>query len=51
MKCNYKMSYLSRIFNLTTWVPNIADLTLDDALPNHITLLELTVDVPVLWAQ
>ena len=34
-----------------TLAPNIADATLDDDLPNHITLFELTIDLPVLWAQ
>jgi hypothetical protein len=24
---------------------------LDDALPNHITLFDLTVDFPVLWEE
>ena len=45
------MSYVSRIFSLMTLAPNIADATLDDELPNHITLFELTIDLPVLWAQ
>ncbi len=44
-------SYVSRMVNLTTLAPDIVAAILDDALPNHITLFDLAVDPPVLWAE
>lgn len=44
-------SYVSRMVNLTTLAPDIVTAILDDALPNHITLLDLAVDPPVLWEE
>jgi len=41
--CN---SYVSRMMNLTLLAPDIVAAILDDALPNHITLFELAVDLP-----
>lgn len=40
-------SYFSRMVDLTTLAPDI----LDDTLPNHITLFDLTVDPPALWDE
>ena len=37
--------------NLSTLAPNIVAAILDDALPNHITLLDLAVDPPALWQE
>jgi hypothetical protein len=44
-------SYVSRMVNLTTLAPDIVPAILDDALPSHITLLELAVDPPALWEE
>jgi hypothetical protein len=44
-------SYVSRMVNLTTLPPDIVSAILDDALPNHITLFDLAVDPPPLWAD
>lgn len=44
-------SYVSRMVNLTTLAPDIVAAILDDALPNHITLFDLAVDPPALWAE
>jgi len=41
-------SYLSRMVSLTTLAPGIVAAILDDARPNHITLLDLSVDPPAL---
>jgi hypothetical protein len=35
--------------NLTTLAPDIVAAILDDALPNHVTLFDLAVDLPALW--
>ena len=43
--------YASRMVNLTTLTPNIIAATLDDTLPNHITLFDLAVDPPTLWDE
>ena len=42
-------SYVSRMANLTTLAPDIVAAILDDRLPDHVTLLELAADPPVLW--
>jgi hypothetical protein len=42
-------SYVSRMVNLTTLAPDIVAAILDDTLPDHVTLLELAADPPVLW--
>jgi hypothetical protein len=44
-------SYVSRMVNLTTLAPDIVAAILDDALPNHVTLFDLAVDPPALWAD
>ena len=41
-------SYVSRMVNLTTLAPDIVAAILDDAMPNHVTLFDLAVDLPVL---
>jgi hypothetical protein len=37
--------------NLTTLALDIVAGTLDDALPNRITLFDLAVDSPALWDE
>jgi hypothetical protein len=44
-------SYVSRMVNMTTLAPDIAAAILDDALADHITLFDLTVDPPALWEE
>jgi hypothetical protein len=44
-------SYITRMVNLTTLAPEIVAAILDDALPNNITLLELAVNLPLLWDE
>ena len=43
-------SYVSRMINLTLLPPWTVTAILDDTLPNHITLFDLAVDPPVVWA-
>ena len=42
--------YVSRIINLTLLPPWTVTAILDDALPNHITLFDLAVDLPLVWS-
>jgi hypothetical protein len=42
-------SYVSRMINLTLLPPWMVAAILDDTLPNHVTLLDLAVDPPLLW--
>ena len=42
-------SYVSRMVNRTTLVPDIVEAILKDALPNNVTLFDLVVDPPALW--
>jgi hypothetical protein len=35
--------------SLATLAPDMLAAILDDALPNHVTLLDLAVDPPALW--
>jgi len=42
-------SYVSRMVNFTLLAPDIVAAILDDAFPDHITLLEMAVDPPALW--
>ena len=44
-------AYVSRMVNLTTLAPDIVAAILDDAMPNHISLFDLAVDPPALWAD
>lgn len=44
-------SYVSRMVNLTLLAPDIVHATLEDTLPEHITLFDLAVDPPVLWDE
>jgi hypothetical protein len=37
--------------NFTTLAPDIVAAILDDTLPNHITLFDLSVDPPALWEE
>lgn len=43
-------SYVSRMVNLTNLAPDIVAAILAETLPGHITLFELAVDPPALWA-
>lgn len=42
-------SYGSRMVNLTPLAPDMVAAILDDAMPNHVTLFDLAVDLPALW--
>ena len=42
-------SYINRMVNQTTLAPDIVAAILDDAMPNHVTLFDRTVDPPTLW--
>lgn len=42
-------SYISRMINLTTLAPWVVEAILDDDLPDHVTLFDLTVNPPNLW--
>jgi hypothetical protein len=44
-------SYVSRMINLTCLAPDIVAAILDDTLPDHVTLFDLAVDPPRLWAE
>lgn len=44
-------SYVSRMINLTTLAPDIIQAILDDKLPDDISLFDLAVDPPRLWAE
>lgn len=44
-------SYVSRMVNLTTLAPDIVAAILDDTLPNHISLFDLTSGTPLLWEE
>lgn len=41
-------SDVSRMVYLTTLAPDIVVASVDDALPNHVTLFDLAVDPPAL---
>ena len=42
-------SYVSRMINLTMLSPYVAAAILDNTLLDHITLLELATDPPLVW--
>jgi hypothetical protein len=44
-------SYVSRMVNLTTLAPDIVAAILDSALPETLTLFDLAVDPPAVWAE
>ncbi len=44
-------SYVGRMLNLTTLAPDIVAATLEDAVPGHVTLLDLAINPPVLWEE
>jgi hypothetical protein len=44
-------SYFSRMVNLTTRAPDIAEVILEDALPDHLTPFDIAVNPPALWAD
>jgi hypothetical protein len=37
--------------NLTTLAPDIIAPILDDAVPGHVTLLDLAINPPLLWEE
>ena len=44
-------SYVSHMVNLTTLAPDIIAPILDDAVPGHVTLLDLAINPPLLWEE
>lgn len=44
-------SYVSRMVNLTTLVPDIVDAILQNVLPDQLTLFDIAVDPPALWEE
>jgi len=44
-------SYVSRMINLTTLSPYVVAAILNDTLPDHMTLLELAADPPLVWVN
>ncbi len=44
-------SYVSRMVNLTNLAPDIVEAILDDVLPDGMTLFDIAVDPPALWAE
>ena len=44
-------SYVSRMANPATPAPDIVEAILEDALPDHLTLFDLAVDLPALWER
>lgn len=44
-------SYVSRMVNLTTLAPDIVDAILQNVLPDHLTLFDIAVHPPALWAE
>lgn len=44
-------SYVSRMINLTMLSPYVVAAILDDTLPDHVTLLELAADPPLVWVN
>ncbi len=44
-------SYVSRMVNLTTLSPDIVAAILDESLPGHVTLFDLSSGTPLLWDE
>ena len=44
-------SYVSRMVNLTMLAPDIVEVILEDALPDHLTFFDIAVDPPALWDE
>ena len=44
-------AYVSRMVNLTTLVPDIVAVTLDETLPSEVTLFDLASGTPLLWDE
>ena len=44
-------SCVNRMVKITNLAPDIVEAILDDALPDGITLFDIAVDPPALWAQ
>lgn len=42
-------AYVSRMVNLTTLAPDIVAAILDEAIPDHVTLVDLASNTPFLW--
>ncbi len=42
--------YVSRMINLTTLSPNLVAAILDDSVPDHATVFDLAILLPVLWS-
>jgi hypothetical protein len=48
---NVDRSYVSRMVNLTTLAPDIQAAILDETLPDTVSLFDLAIDTPLLWAE
>ena len=44
-------SYVSRQINLTTLAPDIVDAILLDAMPEHLSPIDLGISTPLLWEE
>lgn len=44
-------AYASRMANLTTLAPDIVAAILDESLPDHVTLFDLSSGRPLLWDE
>ena len=44
-------AYVSRMANLTTLVPDIVAVILDETLPPEVTLYDLASGTPLLWEE
>lgn len=44
-------SYVSRMVNLTTLAPDIVAAILDESLPDHVTLFDLSSGTPLIWEE
>ena len=44
-------SYVSRMMNLTTLAPDIVAAILDEEVPAHTTIHELSINPPVMWEE
>lgn len=43
--------YVSRMVNLTTMAPDVVTAILDDNMPEHVTVFDLSVDSSSLWSE
>ena len=48
---NVDRSYVSRMVNLTTLAPDIQAASLDETLPDTVSLFDLAIDTPLSWEE